>query len=114
MTWDHGSGTFTAGLELRRHRSEHWGRIQWAEERPAGLDPHRHYYEYRGGKDIAAAYVQEQYRLTDRINVMGNLQYVFNRYSLFDEALYDYFWSYDNNGLKLVQLRFYEIPTDVN
>ncbi len=36
------------------------------------------------------------------------------RYSLFDEALQDYFWNYDNNGLKLAQLRFYEIPTDVN
>jgi hypothetical protein len=22
-----------------------------------------------------------------------------------------YFWSYDNEGLKLAQLRFYEIPT---
>ena len=36
------------------------------------------------------------------------------RYSLFDDALYNYFWNYDNNGLKLVQLRFYEIATDVN
>ncbi len=36
------------------------------------------------------------------------------RYPLFDEALQDYFWNYDNNGLKLAQLRFYEIPTDVN
>lgn len=38
----------------------------------------------------------------------------FERYPLFDDALYDYFWSYDNNGLKLLQLRFYEFPTDVN
>lgn len=36
------------------------------------------------------------------------------RYALFDDALHDYFWNYDNRGLKLVQLRFYEIPTDVN
>jgi len=36
------------------------------------------------------------------------------RYPLFDDMLQDYFWSYDNNGLKLVQLRFYEIPTNVN
>jgi len=28
-----------------------------------------------------------------------------------DEAL-EYFWDYDNDGLKLAQLRFYEIPTD--
>jgi hypothetical protein len=29
------------------------------------------------------------------------------RYPLFSEELYGYFWSYDNNGLKLLQLRFY-------
>jgi iron complex outermembrane receptor protein len=85
MTLAHDGGALTAGLELRYHRSEHWGRIQWAEQLPAGLDPSRHYYEYRGGKDIAAVYVQEQLQLTERINVMGNLQYVFNRYKLFDE-----------------------------
>lgn len=35
------------------------------------------------------------------------------REGLFDNSLSDYFWQYDNNGLKLAQLRFYEIPTDV-
>jgi hypothetical protein len=35
------------------------------------------------------------------------------RYGLFDEDLYGYFWDYDNNGLKLVQLRFYECATIV-
>ena len=33
--------------------------------------------------------------------------------SLFDPALQDYFWDYTNNGLKLMQLRFYECPTVV-
>ena len=55
-------------------------------------------------------------------NVSKELLYIYadidgggiKRYPLFHEALQDYFWSYDNNGLKLVQLRFYEIPTDVN
>jgi hypothetical protein len=36
------------------------------------------------------------------------------RYGLFDEEMQDYFWNYDNNGCKLVQLRFYEIPFDAN
>lgn len=36
------------------------------------------------------------------------------RYPLFDDKLQDYFWSYDNNGLKLAQLRFYQISTNVN
>jgi hypothetical protein len=36
------------------------------------------------------------------------------RYPLFDTTLQDYFWEYDNNGLKLVQLRFYPIASNVN
>ena len=56
-------------------------------------------------------------------NVSRELLYVYvdldgdgavERYSLFDDALYGYFWNYDNNGLKLVQLRFYEVATNVN
>jgi hypothetical protein len=29
---------------------------------------------------------------------------------IFDPALYDYFWNYDNKGLRLAQLRFYPAP----
>jgi hypothetical protein len=36
------------------------------------------------------------------------------RYPLFDDALQDYFWEYDNNGLKLLQMRFYPIASNVN
>jgi hypothetical protein len=35
------------------------------------------------------------------------------RYNLFNTALTDYFWSWDNQGLKLAQLRFYAMPTVV-
>lgn len=34
------------------------------------------------------------------------------KYPLFDEAMEDYFWEYDNNGLKLLQLRFYPASTN--
>jgi len=56
-------------------------------------------------------------------NVSKELLYIYidldgdgsiERYPLFDDALESYFWSYDNNGLKVLQLRFYELPTDVN
>lgn len=56
-------------------------------------------------------------------NVSKELLYIYadldgdgtaERYPLFDEALEDYYWSYDNNGLKLLQLRFYDVPTNVN
>jgi hypothetical protein len=31
---------------------------------------------------------------------------------LFSNDLIQYFWDYDNTGLKLAQFRFYEVPTD--
>jgi hypothetical protein len=40
----------------------------------------------------------------------GNLE----RYNLFNDSLKDYYWNYDNNGLKLLQLRFYQISSNVN
>ena len=55
-------------------------------------------------------------------NVSQELLYVYadldgdgvvERYPLFDDRLQDYFWSYDNNGLKLLQLRFYTVSTTV-
>lgn len=56
-------------------------------------------------------------------NVSNQLLYIYTdlngdgvdeRYPLFDERLRDYFWQYDNNGLKVLQVRFYEIATNVN
>jgi len=44
------------------------------------------------------------------INLDGTLE----RYPVFDPALQDYFWNYDNNGLRLLQLRFYPISSNVN
>ncbi len=36
------------------------------------------------------------------------------RYALFDDVLQDYLWNYNNDGLKLMQLRFYEEETTVD
>lgn len=38
---------------------------------------------------------------------------VTERVSLFDDALEDFFWQVDNQGLKLAQLRFYPVATTV-
>jgi hypothetical protein len=55
-------------------------------------------------------------------NVSQELLYVYadidgdgdiDRVPLFDDALQDYFWGYDNRGLRIAQLRFYEVPTTV-
>lgn len=38
---------------------------------------------------------------------------VLDRVSLFDKSLQSYFWDYDNTGLKVAQLRFYNCSTTV-
>ena len=38
---------------------------------------------------------------------------VLERYPLFADALQDYYWNYDNNGMKLLQLRFYPVASTV-
>jgi len=43
----------------------------------------------------------------------GNPVYEYMRVPLFSELLQDYLWKVDNNGCKLAQLRFYEVPTTV-
>jgi hypothetical protein len=56
-------------------------------------------------------------------NVSKQLLYVYadldgdgvtERYNIFNERLQDYYWQYDNTGLKLLQMRFYPISTNVN
>jgi hypothetical protein len=56
-------------------------------------------------------------------NVSAELLYIYadvdgdgvaERYPLFDSRLQDYFWNYDNNGLKVLQLRFYQEATTVH
>jgi hypothetical protein len=56
-------------------------------------------------------------------NVSSELLYIYadinndgytERLSLFDPRLQDYFWDYDNKGMRHIQLRFYPISTTVN
>lgn len=45
--------------------------------------------------------------LTEDVMVDGEVVLEAGKYPLFDEALAGYFWDYDNDGLKILQLRFY-------
>jgi len=56
-------------------------------------------------------------------NVSNELLYVYadidgdgdiERVPLFGDDSMDFLWEYDNNGLKLAQLRFYDVSTNVN
>jgi iron complex outermembrane recepter protein len=85
VTLLHDGGEVIVGGELRVHRSLHWGRLEWAEQIPAGVPADYHYYEYRGAKDIASLYVHLLQELRPDITCMASVQYAFNRYRLYDE-----------------------------
>lgn len=89
LTYDYGTGTATAGLELRLHRSLHYGNIRWAQGLPTswnGIETADYrFYEYRGGRDIASAYIHNLYRLQPNMSLMTSVQYAFNRYSISKE-----------------------------
>jgi len=68
-------------------------------------------------------YVMVQTRKTGQsvfTNVSADLLFVsqcidgkLTRTPLFDSSLQNYLWQYDNTGLKLLQLRFYQVPATV-
>lgn len=60
-------------------------------------------------RDLLYAYYD-----VDGVDSDGDGQLELVRAPLFSDALDSYFWSYDNSGLRLAQLRFYQIATDVN
>lgn len=85
ITYQKENFTTEAGLELRYHQSLHYGQIRWAENLPPQVTPDYRYYEYKGSKWIVSAYVTHNHKLTDRLNIMGNLQIAHKKYRLFDE-----------------------------
>jgi len=81
----HANGELIFGGELRIHRSDHWGRIQYANNLPPGYELNRYYYFYNGSKDIIGGFVHEAYQLNERINLLGELQVAYHKYKIFNE-----------------------------
>ncbi|OGU71846.1 MAG: TonB-dependent receptor [Ignavibacteria bacterium RBG_16_34_14] len=85
ISWKHKNGELIFGIELRFHKSDHWGRIQYANSLPPGYDLNRYYYFYNGSKDIISGFVHESYKLNDKINILGELQIAYHKYKIFNE-----------------------------
>ncbi len=81
----HYNGELIVGGELRYHNSYHWGGINHAENLPAGVTKDFHYYEYKGSKDIINAYVNENYSVNERLNLLAEFQVAYHKYRIYDE-----------------------------
>ncbi len=80
-----GDHDLTAGLEARRHRSTHWGKVRYADNLPGGYDPDYQFYSYEGSREILSLYAHDVVRLGERLSVMGELQLAYNRYGIGNE-----------------------------
>jgi iron complex outermembrane receptor protein len=85
FSFNHNNGVLFFGAELRNHKSIHWGSINYAENLPPGVTKEYHYYQYRGGKDIASVFVNESYTLNEHWNLLGEFQLAYHNYKLHDE-----------------------------
>lgn len=63
-------------------------------------------------RTLLTIYVDETFTFTDGDG--NEVEVKKGRYSIFDDTFEDYFWKYDNNGLRLLQLRFYLEPSDIS
>lgn len=85
LSFSHKNGELILGGELRIHRSNHWGNINYAENLPPNISKDYYYYFYNGAKDIASFYAHESYRLNESINLLGEIQFAYHKYRLYNE-----------------------------
>ena len=83
-------GSFAAGGELRLHMSEHFGEVKFGDALPQGTQPEHMYYFYNGHKITASIYANENYQLTDKLNGLIGLQYVYHKYSVDNDRFRPY------------------------
>jgi iron complex outermembrane recepter protein len=91
ITFDHGAGTTSVGLEGRLHRSLRWGRMQEGSGVPVelmGSENDVRVYSFRGEKTIASVFGSHLARPHDRIAVQADLHLTHRRYRVFDEEFF--------------------------
>lgn len=109
----HEQGELTIGAEYRIHRSDHWGKLSYAENLPKGYDPNYKFYQYDGARDIYSLFVREQYNLNSNLILNADLQYVHHSYRIDNEKAGKNYTSYTDingkvitNGAEIFDIRY--------
>jgi iron complex outermembrane receptor protein len=85
ITYSTDKATTDAGLELRYHRSLHWGKVRWAENLPPESVPEFRFYQYNGSKWVLSTYLNQTFKPTPKLNLRGGIQIAHKRYRLYNE-----------------------------
>jgi iron complex outermembrane receptor protein len=82
IKWTHENGRLIAGGEVRLHNSVHWGSVLYGSGLPEGLSPEHRFYYYEGGKNIYTFFLNENYNISDKLNIMAELQIASHKYKI--------------------------------
>lgn len=85
LNLNHENGNLIIGAEFRKHKSTHWGSINYGENLPSGITKDYRYYYYNGSKDILNAFINENYQIDKNLSLLGELQLSYNQSNLFNE-----------------------------
>lgn len=85
MNIKHEGGNLIVGGEFRIHRSNHYGNINFAENIPDGVPADYQYYYYNGAKDIINIFANEQYQLSEKLNILAEFQLAYHEYRIYNE-----------------------------
>ena len=99
---DHQDGQLLIGAEMRLHRSEHFARINYADNLPSDFDPDFKFYSYNGLRNTFSFFARERYDINKRISLNIETQLVNQRYAIDQEKSGNLFTMYtDINGQKI-------------
>ncbi len=110
----HHNGELLTGLELRFHNSIHWGSIIYGENLPAGISPNYRYYYYEGQKDIINAFISENYKISEVMNLFAELQASYNSYKIKNERYLNNNFTINNFFLNPRIALSYKINSNIN
>lgn len=87
LVWETEGNVLTTGAEIRIHQSDHWGKLQFAENLPEGYDPDYKFYEHNGYRDIFSVFARNQYNVTKDFLISGETQFVYHSYRIANDKL---------------------------
>jgi len=91
VEWHHGNGrgVLQVGAAIRLHSGRHFGTVQWAQYYPPDLAPDHRYYDYELGKTTVQPFLQENWRFSERWNLLAGLTWTSHRYDMHDDRISD-------------------------
>lgn len=79
---DHTDGQLLLGAELRFHRSEHYAKINYADNLPSDYNPDYKFYFYNGLRNTFSLFGRERYDISPKLSINLEAQVVTQKYAI--------------------------------